>query len=185
MVGLFLDPSNRVLPPLVICMQAFRIIWNGEGVGGLYKGMAAQILKTVLAAALMLMIKEKVAEGTSSVMEAVQKSVKERKVGTQTNAIGFGKGLVGKIMKLPGNSTENGAGLGSASGSGLGAGLGGGTGLGLSLDSGLVSGSAVSSGVGLSGGGLRQRLAEELGGGVGEALGGRLEPTGGAVSALM
>lgn len=146
-------------------MQAFRVIWNGEGVGGLYKGMAAQIFKTVLAAALMLMIKEKVSEGTSAVMEAVQKSVAERKLGTQTNSRGFGKGLIGKMRKPPVAS----AGSEPGSGSGLGTGLG--------LDSGLATGS----GVGLSGGGLRQRLAEEMGG----ALRGGMEPTGGPVSALM
>ena len=145
--------------------QAFRIIWNGEGVGGLYKGMAAQIFKTVLAAALMLMIKEKVGEGTSAVMEAVQKSVAERKGGMQTKSRGFRKGLGGKIIEPPVAS----AGSGPGSGSGLG------------LDSGLVSGLASSSGVGSSGGGLRQRLGEEMGSGVR----GGLEATGGAVSALM
>eukprot|EP00897_Mesotaenium_endlicherianum_P000726 jgi/Mesen1/10654/ME000009S10444 len=59
-------------------LQALRIIWHGEGVWGFYKGLQAQILKTVLAAALMLMIKEKVTEGTSVVMTALHRSLQQR-----------------------------------------------------------------------------------------------------------
>lgn len=39
-------------------------IWKKEGVLGFFKGLQAQILKTVLSSALLLMIKEKIAAGT-------------------------------------------------------------------------------------------------------------------------
>eukprot|EP00271_Cylindrocystis_brebissonii_P005026 TRINITY_DN1697_c0_g5_i1.p1 TRINITY_DN1697_c0_g5~~TRINITY_DN1697_c0_g5_i1.p1 ORF type:complete len:451 (-),score=88.01 TRINITY_DN1697_c0_g5_i1:1392-2744(-) len=55
--------------------QAFRIIWHSEGVSGFYKGLQGQVLKTVLAAALMLMIKEKVSEGTRQAIELLQKAL--------------------------------------------------------------------------------------------------------------
>ena len=45
-------------------MDAVNIIWHREGVFGFYKGLQAQILKTVLSAALMLMIKEKTSKLT-------------------------------------------------------------------------------------------------------------------------
>ena len=40
------------------------LIWRSEGAAGFFKGLQAQLLKTVLAAALMMMIKEKVTAGT-------------------------------------------------------------------------------------------------------------------------
>lgn len=40
------------------------IIWKTEGALGFYKGLKAQILKTVLSAAVMLAIKEKTGEAT-------------------------------------------------------------------------------------------------------------------------
>lgn len=58
-------PKNMIL--------AFRVIWKTEGVSGFYKGLQGQILKTVLAAALMLMIKEKVGEGTKKTFHGIQK----------------------------------------------------------------------------------------------------------------
>lgn len=39
-------------------------IWRREGVLGFYKGLNAQILKTVLSSALLLMIKEKISATT-------------------------------------------------------------------------------------------------------------------------
>jgi hypothetical protein len=45
-------------------MDAINIIWHREGAFGFYKGLQAQILKTVLSAALMLMIKEKTSKIT-------------------------------------------------------------------------------------------------------------------------
>lgn len=57
-------------------VQAIRIIWGTEGAFGFYKGMHAQILKTVLAAALMLMIKEKVADGSRNAILTVYNLLK-------------------------------------------------------------------------------------------------------------
>ncbi|KAG0605365.1 hypothetical protein M758_9G052700 [Ceratodon purpureus] len=54
-------------------LEAFQQIGTEEGVRGYFKGLHAQIVKTVLSAALMLMIKEKVASSTWLVMMALQK----------------------------------------------------------------------------------------------------------------
>ena len=54
-------------------LEAFKQIGAEEGVRGYFKGLHAQIVKTVLSAALMLMIKEKVASSTWLVMMALQK----------------------------------------------------------------------------------------------------------------
>ncbi|WCJ43162.1 peroxisomal adenine nucleotide carrier 1 [Euphorbia peplus] len=48
-------------------------IWKGEGVCGFFKGLHAQILKTVLSSALLLMIKEKIAKSTWVIMLAMQR----------------------------------------------------------------------------------------------------------------
>ena len=48
-------------------------IWKREGVLGFFKGLQAQILKTVLASALLLMIKEKIAAGTWVLVLAASK----------------------------------------------------------------------------------------------------------------
>ncbi|XP_065852247.1 peroxisomal adenine nucleotide carrier 1-like [Euphorbia lathyris] len=48
-------------------------IWKGEGVLGFFKGLEAQILKTVLSSALLLMIKEKIAKSTWVIMLAIQR----------------------------------------------------------------------------------------------------------------
>lgn len=53
--------------------EAFQQIGVEEGARGYFKGLHAQIVKTVLSAALMLMIKEKVASSTWLVMMALQK----------------------------------------------------------------------------------------------------------------
>ena len=45
-------------------VDAINIVWHREGAFGFYKGLEAQILKTVLSAALMLMIKEKTSKIT-------------------------------------------------------------------------------------------------------------------------
>ncbi|MCO5611695.1 hypothetical protein L7F22_065953 [Adiantum nelumboides] len=63
-------PLNR--PPKKM-LDAINIIWHGEGALGFYKGLETQILKTVLSAALMLMIKEKTSKGTWLVMMAFKK----------------------------------------------------------------------------------------------------------------
>ncbi|WKA02889.1 hypothetical protein VitviT2T_021037 [Vitis vinifera] len=48
-------------------------IWKREGVPGFFKGLQAQILKTVLSSALLLMIKEKIAAGTWVLILAARK----------------------------------------------------------------------------------------------------------------
>jgi hypothetical protein len=45
-------------------LGALRAIWSKEGIPGFYKGLHAQILKTVLSSALLLMIKEKISKFT-------------------------------------------------------------------------------------------------------------------------
>lgn len=54
-------------------LDTFKQIGQEEGVKGYFKGLHAQIVKTVLSAALMLMIKEKVATSTWIVMMAFRK----------------------------------------------------------------------------------------------------------------
>lgn len=56
-------------------LQIVDDVWTKEGVTGFFKGLQAQIIKTVLSAALMLMIKEKVAHSTWVVMLAFQRWV--------------------------------------------------------------------------------------------------------------
>lgn len=48
-------------------------IWRREGVSGFYKGLNAQILKTVLSSALLLMIKEKIAATSWLLILALKK----------------------------------------------------------------------------------------------------------------
>jgi hypothetical protein len=50
--------SQKTLPGVVYA------IWRSEGVPGFFKGFHAQILKTVLSSALLLMIKEKISAAT-------------------------------------------------------------------------------------------------------------------------
>lgn len=50
-------------------------IWNREGVLGYFKGLHAQILKTVLSSALLLMIKEKITKTTWVLMLALRRSL--------------------------------------------------------------------------------------------------------------
>ncbi|KAK2969448.1 hypothetical protein RJ640_011345 [Escallonia rubra] len=52
---------------------ALYAIWKGEGLLGFYKGLQAQILKTVLSSALLLMIKEKITKTTWVLMLALQR----------------------------------------------------------------------------------------------------------------
>lgn len=48
-------------------------IWRKEGVLGFFKGLQAQILKTVLSSALLLMIKEKITATTWVLILAIQR----------------------------------------------------------------------------------------------------------------
>ncbi|KAK3027224.1 hypothetical protein RJ639_041642 [Escallonia herrerae] len=52
---------------------ALYAIWKREGLLGFYKGLQAQILKTVLSSALLLMIKEKITKTTWVLMLALQR----------------------------------------------------------------------------------------------------------------
>ncbi|KAK9083952.1 hypothetical protein Scep_030423 [Stephania cephalantha] len=52
---------------------ALRTIWQKEGIVGFYKGLQAQILKTVLSSALLLMIKEKITRSTWVLMLALRR----------------------------------------------------------------------------------------------------------------
>lgn len=52
---------------------AFNAIWKREGLLGFYKGLKAQILKTVLSSALLLMIKEKVTKTAWVLMLALKR----------------------------------------------------------------------------------------------------------------
>lgn len=54
-------------------VRAMWLIWKREGALGFYKGLNAQILKTVLSAAVMLAIKEKSGQATLLVMLAAQR----------------------------------------------------------------------------------------------------------------
>lgn len=70
------DRSRRCTEPQTPTLsvaQTFCTIFRHDGVLGFYRGLQAQILKTILGAALMLMIKEKTSQGTWWVMLAVRK----------------------------------------------------------------------------------------------------------------
>lgn len=53
--------------------RVFYSIWKNEGILGFFKGLHAQILKTVLSSALLLMIKEKITKSTWVMMLALRK----------------------------------------------------------------------------------------------------------------
>ncbi|KAF9618855.1 hypothetical protein IFM89_002723 [Coptis chinensis] len=61
-------------PPKTI-MGAIYTIWRREGLLGFYKGLQAQILKTVLSSALLLMIKEKITRSTWVMMLAIRRYI--------------------------------------------------------------------------------------------------------------
>lgn len=50
-------------------------IWKREGLLGFFKGLDAQILKTVLSSALLLMIKEKITKSTWVLLLAIRRSL--------------------------------------------------------------------------------------------------------------
>jgi hypothetical protein len=70
--------------------QAFQLIWTQEGLPGFYKGLSAQILKTVLGAALMLMIKEKTTAVTWAVLLAARKWALKGKTKLETTKLSPG-----------------------------------------------------------------------------------------------
>ncbi|KAK2633092.1 hypothetical protein EUGRSUZ_L00606 [Eucalyptus grandis] len=54
---------------------AMYAIWRREGLLGFFKGLQAQILKTVLSSALLLMVKEKITKSTWVLMLALQRYI--------------------------------------------------------------------------------------------------------------
>ncbi|EEF49824.1 peroxisomal adenine nucleotide carrier 1 [Ricinus communis] len=60
--------KSRKTVPGVVCA-----IWKREGVLGFFKGLQAQILKTVLSSALLLMIKEKISRSTWVLILAIRR----------------------------------------------------------------------------------------------------------------
>ncbi|KAJ3676292.1 hypothetical protein LUZ60_003704 [Juncus effusus] len=56
-------------------LEALRAIWSREGIPGFFKGLQAQILKTVLSSALLLMIKEKISRFTWIALLAIRQSL--------------------------------------------------------------------------------------------------------------
>ncbi|KAE8678959.1 Peroxisomal adenine nucleotide carrier 1 [Hibiscus syriacus] len=61
--------SRKTLPGIV------SIIWRSEGILGFFKGLDAQITKTVLSSALLLMIKEKITATTWVLILAIRRSL--------------------------------------------------------------------------------------------------------------
>ncbi|KAF5197977.1 peroxisomal adenine nucleotide carrier 1-like [Thalictrum thalictroides] len=74
------DPDEKTAkdakpnPPKTISGTLYAI-WKREGLFGFFKGLHAQILKTVLASALLLMIKEKITKTTWVLMLALRRSL--------------------------------------------------------------------------------------------------------------
>lgn len=54
-------------------LAALSAIWGKEGIPGFFKGLQAQILKTVLSSALLLMIKEKISKFTWITILAIRR----------------------------------------------------------------------------------------------------------------
>ncbi|XP_008812797.1 peroxisomal adenine nucleotide carrier 1-like [Phoenix dactylifera] len=69
------DVSNKDGPsgPPKTIIDALLAIWRKEGIPGFFKGLQAQILKTVLSSALLLMIKEKISRYTWISMLALRR----------------------------------------------------------------------------------------------------------------
>lgn len=65
-------PANERKAPKTVS-RVFYNIWKHEGILGFFKGLHAQIFKTVLSSALLLMIKEKITKSTWVLMLALRK----------------------------------------------------------------------------------------------------------------
>ncbi|TQD78368.1 hypothetical protein C1H46_036061 [Malus baccata] len=63
-------PKSSKTIPAVLCA-----IWKREGILGFFKGLHAQILKTVLSSALLLMIKEKISAATWVLLLSIRRSL--------------------------------------------------------------------------------------------------------------
>lgn len=66
------DPRKRIRKTIPGVIYA---IWKKEGVLGFFKGLQAQILKTVLSSALLLMIKEKITATTWILILAIRRTL--------------------------------------------------------------------------------------------------------------
>ncbi|TQE05092.1 hypothetical protein C1H46_009244 [Malus baccata] len=64
------QPKSSKTIPAVLCA-----IWKREGILGFFKGLHAQILKTVLSSALLLMIKEKISAATWVLLLSIRRHV--------------------------------------------------------------------------------------------------------------
>ncbi|KAM2613025.1 hypothetical protein TB2_032913 [Malus domestica] len=64
------QPKSSKTIPAVLCA-----IWKREGILGFFKGLHAQILKTVLSSALLLMIKEKISAATWVLLLSIRRSL--------------------------------------------------------------------------------------------------------------
>ncbi|KAL0928585.1 hypothetical protein M5K25_000483 [Dendrobium thyrsiflorum] len=64
------EPKSKSNKTISGCLSS---IWKEEGIPGLFKGLQAQILKTVLSSALLLMIKEKISRFTWITMLALRR----------------------------------------------------------------------------------------------------------------
>ncbi|XP_077218547.1 peroxisomal adenine nucleotide carrier 1-like [Tasmannia lanceolata] len=69
------EPMGVQSKPPKTVMNTIYTIWKSEGLLGFFKGLHAQILKTVLSSALLLMIKEKITRSTWVLMLALQRYV--------------------------------------------------------------------------------------------------------------
>ncbi|CAI5507827.1 unnamed protein product [Closterium sp. Naga37s-1] len=72
-------------PPKTMAL-AMRVIWQTEGLPGFFKGIQAQILKTVLSSALMLMIKEQVSFTSRSLVLAIHRSLSSLSSSSSSSA---------------------------------------------------------------------------------------------------
>lgn len=54
-------------------------IWSSEGPSGFYKGMSSKMVQTVLAAALLMALKEEIYEATSTVVKAAAATARSNK----------------------------------------------------------------------------------------------------------
>ncbi|KAL4376553.1 hypothetical protein GQ457_02G036030 [Hibiscus cannabinus] len=68
------DQTKRAQPkPRKTVLDVVRAIWKREGISGFFKGLEAQITKTVLSSALLLMIKEKISATAWVLILALQR----------------------------------------------------------------------------------------------------------------
>lgn len=67
------DGTTKEAQPQKTVSDTIYCIWKREGLLGFFKGLEAQILKTVLSSALLLMIKEKITKTTWVILLALRR----------------------------------------------------------------------------------------------------------------